>query len=241
MPLKDKIKNNFSKAAYKYSESAIVQNDVSSYLATLALDHIKDGDQILDLGCGTGFLGNEILKIKKTKFFASDISQNMLNQVNDRQIQVNCDFDNLPFQNETFDIILSSFALQWSLDFAHTIEESSRVLKNQATLIFSIPLNGSLAKIKRLGVQSINNFHDSNFIINALKRANFEEITFEEKEIDLHYQNPLSLLKNIKDVGANLVIDNKDNKNNLLSLRKFNNFDDSWNIGYFICKKNKIC
>jgi len=238
MSLKNNIKNNFSKAAFKYSNSAIIQNIVAKDLASIAFGYIKDNDHVLDLGCGTGFLGDKILQKKDVKFFASDISAEMLNQVSDRQIKVHCDFEDLSFQNETFDIIVSSFALQWSLNLLHSLKEANRVLKSCSTLIFSIPLQGSLKNIKHLGVNSINNFHHSSSIIDSLKLANFEEIYFEEKNIKQNYKDPLSLLKNIKDLGANLAIDNNDNKNNLLSLRRFNNFEDSWNIGYFVCKKN---
>ena len=235
MPLKNKIKDNFSNAAINYSEGAIIQNHVARHLASLANKYIKNNDHVLDLGCGTGFLGDEILKEKNIKFFASDISCEMLNQVSDNQIKVNCDFDNLSFQNDTFDVVVSSFSLQWSLNLLQTFEEAHRVLKNSTSFIFAIPLQGSLQQLKNLGVKSINNFYDANSINNLLKLAKFSKITFEEEITKQCYNNPLELLKNIKNLGANLIIDNNVNKNNLLTLRKFNNFEDSWNMGYFVC------
>ena len=237
MPLKNKIENNFSKAASRYKQDALIQKEVALNVASLANDHITDNDLVLDLGCGTGFLGDEILKRKKVDFYASDISLQMLEQVSKNQKHVNCDFDNLKFQNDTFDTIVSSFSLQWSLNLVTSLREANRVLKSGGILIFSIPLQGSLQQIKNLGVSSINKFHNASSIIKMLELAHFTNISFEELSIKQKYDSPLNLLSNIKNIGANLAIDNNDNKNNLSSLRKFKEFEDSWNMGYFICKK----
>lgn len=237
MPLKNKIKDSFSKAAHKYNESSHIQKEVATKLSLIANEFIKDNDIILDLGCGTGFLGDQILKYKSAKMFACDISQNMLNQVSNKQTRVNCDFENLQLENNKFDIVVSSFAFQWSLDLKKVFMEANRVLKNNSKLLFCVPLKGSLSNLKNLGINSINEFKTSKEIIDSLNVANFQKIYFEEEIIRQKYQNPLTLLKEIKNIGANLAIDNNDNKNNLISLRHHNSFENYWNIGYFVFEK----
>ncbi|MBL6664576.1 MAG: methyltransferase domain-containing protein [Rickettsiales bacterium] len=241
MPLKNKIKKSFSNSALSYNKYAIIQKIVGQELSEIADGYIRESDYILDLGCGTGFLGDKILEKKKVKFFASDISQNMLNQVSDKQIKVNCDFENLTFENNKFDMVVSSFSLQWSFDLLKVFNETNRVLKDGAMFIFSVPLKESLQELKNLGVNSINKFSDSRSVIRSLNLANFEKQHYQERIIRQRYQNPLALLKNIKNIGANLVIDNNDNRNSLISLRHHGNFEEYWKIGYFVFKKIITC
>ena len=240
MHLKHKIQSSFSKAAHTYNKSATLQNKVADNVVKIANQYIKEHDHILDLGCGSGFLGDKILATHNVKFVASDISLQMLEQVSDKQEKIHCDFEKLPFLDQSFDIVISSFSLQWALDFEQLFAQTYRVLKHNAPFIFAIPLDGSLQEIKNLGVGSINHFPNDQFLTDKLTLAHFDIIHVEKLSISQRYHSPIMLLKNIKNLGAHLAIDNNDNKNSLASLRKISDFQDSWELGYFICRKRHV-
>lgn len=104
------------------------------------LNFVRQGDKLLDLGCGDGLdmvhyahLGAEVcgidasaemIKLAKSRLPNSDIRVGL--------------FEQLPYQNNTFDVILSRYAIQTSADVAPCLEEMHRVLKPGGTVVFLV-------------------------------------------------------------------------------------------------------
>lgn len=238
MTQKSKIEANFSKAANFYEEFAVIQKEIASKLVKLAKKYLNDGDFILDLGSGTGFVGAEILKIKKAEMVACDLSLKMLKNIKGEQLRINCDFNNLPFKDNIFDAVTSSFSLQWSRDLNKIIKDCAKISKENSIIIIAIPLQGSLQEFNKAGINSINEFLSNDDVNFALKNNNYSKLEYKLVKITQNFANPLQALKNIKKIGANLSFDNKNNINNLYNYRKISNFRVNWEVGLFIYKKN---
>lgn len=239
MSNKDNIKNNFSKSAIDYNEFAQIQLQVANSLAKFSLEYIKDNDLILDVGSGTGFMIDEILANKNAIGIASDISMEMLAQQKtiSNKSCINCDFDNLTFDDEYFDVIVSSFSLHWSLNFKKTILEICRVCKKSGYFIFAIPLSNSLHELRKLNIETINEFYDQGFVKNMINENGFSLIDYKIYNISQSFDNAFLALRNIKKVGAQSSLMNKKDKNNLYNLKHINKFNLTWEIGFFAFKK----
>ncbi|MCW7076111.1 MAG: class I SAM-dependent methyltransferase [Candidatus Syntropharchaeales archaeon] len=99
---------------------------------------VKDGDVVLDIGCGTGFLSLKFVDAAKCKLTAIDLSGEMLAVFRDKLNRLrNEGYDfmnrielrpgnavNLPFRDEAFDIVASSAVMHHV-----TPEEKSKALK----------------------------------------------------------------------------------------------------------------
>ena len=97
----------------------------------LARLKLRGGELVLDAGCGTGRLTEELLAaLPHGRVIGIDLSQNMLNSArlhlvrdfNRRLSLVSCDLLHLPFQKK-FDIVVSTAAFHW-------VQDHDRLFKN---------------------------------------------------------------------------------------------------------------
>lgn len=99
---------------------------------------------LLDVGCGTGRYLTRFLSLGKT--VGVDISRSMLQQAkentNGRARLIQADAENLPFKNNTFDVVTCSYLLE-NLNGLEdnpkkVINEMYRVTKNKGQIIFTV-------------------------------------------------------------------------------------------------------
>lgn len=96
--------------------------------------------RVLDLGCGTGMFLGELSKASDF-VVGVDASMKMLRVANVRRGKaalVLADADQLPFADESFDVVVSVTLLQNMPDPATTVKEVARVLKKNGTAILTV-------------------------------------------------------------------------------------------------------
>ena len=78
---KKNTRQHFERAAKTYDAAAVLQREVAKRLSE-RLDYIKHQPaRALDIGCGTGFITDDLLKrYPKAEIIALDVSLNMLQQ-----------------------------------------------------------------------------------------------------------------------------------------------------------------
>lgn len=249
------VGDNFSRAAKNYENSAPVQMLAAETLCKLASHFIKDDSQILDLGSGTGFVAKQLHNLK---IFESDLAFGMLEQSGSRSFKIQSDFENLPFKNHSFDILISSFSLQWMTNFEENFSHFFSLLKPDGIFAFCIPTDGSLAELKAANIFVINQFPKIDELKSALNNCGFEEVFCETEIVKQRFENGVAAIKSLKKIGAN----NSSSGAKTITktaLEQFNNFclknsssslknplvknpvvkkiETSWHISYFILSK----
>ena len=124
------------------------------------LASIGEDDFILDIASGTGDISKLISKeYPNTNIFMSDINYEMLDEGRNRAIDEsfsrNCHFcqlsgEELPFKDNTFDVITVGFGLRNFTNKERGLEEMKRCLKKNGKLLvleFSKPINPVFSKI----------------------------------------------------------------------------------------------
>ena len=113
----------------------------------VALSNIKKGDIILDLGSGAGF--DAFLAAKKTgssgKVVGIDFTEEMINKSRElaqkydyKNVEFRLgDIENLPFEDEYFNVIISNCVINLAPDKFKVFKEAYRVLKNDGTMYVS--------------------------------------------------------------------------------------------------------
>lgn len=98
-----------------FRNTAIVQ-ELSRYL--------KEGDKVIDIGCGNGKLSHELEKIKSIKPIGVDnyVKTNLISFFKN-------DIENLPFKDKEFDVSLIVDVLHHSTNIKKVLKEASRVSK----------------------------------------------------------------------------------------------------------------
>lgn len=206
----DEVKRVFNRAAHIYDYNCLLQLTVARQLIEMIKPKIKRVNKMIDLGCGTG-LSTQILQseIKPGELYAVDIANQCLSIAASRlglESIVESSFDCVPFEDEVFDVVFSSMSFQWSCDINKTIQEAMRLLKPKGVLAFALPTDQSFkdlhAIFKSLGYYHVlNHFVSSEKIYELLSGGKI--LTFCERKYVLHFDNFFTLLKSIKNVGAN--------------------------------------
>lgn len=123
---------------------------------------------LLDLGCGNKPY-EELYKDITDKKIGSDVIQSDKNKVD-----VICLATELPFENNYFDTILCSQVMEHVYDYKTMINESYRVLKNEGTIILTVPFAWELHEEPhdycRFTKHALRNiFEDAGFRIEYIK------------------------------------------------------------------------
>ncbi|HOJ65332.1 MAG TPA: methionine biosynthesis protein MetW [Spirochaetota bacterium] len=95
-------------------------------------EEIKDGERVLDLGCGDGALLQYLIKNKNVKGHGIDISDDMIIKCIEKGLSViQLDLDNLPldFPTKFFDIVVLNQTIQQIYDSKGMIMEMLRIGK----------------------------------------------------------------------------------------------------------------
>ncbi|GAL29216.1 biotin synthesis protein bioC [Vibrio variabilis] len=207
------ISESFGRAAKQYDQHAELQRRVADRLLALLPSDLK-GYRILDLGCGTGYCSQVLLE-RGAKVVCADLSSEMLSVAKSRCGSENvsyqvADAEALPFENSTFDIVISSLALQWCNDLAVPLGEMKRVTKPGGRVHFSTLLDGSLEELKRSwskidAYQHVNDFTSLNQVKIALAQSECIDHQLDLPKIVMWYETAFGLMKDLKGIGATHV------------------------------------
>jgi len=128
---KVRIKEDYDKTAEFY-DSRYREVQYSKFQEMLANLVLKG--KILDLGCGTGLLGEFLDR----KLIGVDVSFGMLKSGENREYFVQGDMENLPFNDNTFDIVLSFSAVMNLADLKKGLLEAKRIIKKNGLFIVTL-------------------------------------------------------------------------------------------------------
>lgn len=155
-----------SKDFYKNYHDEILEKRVNSPYALrryaheqqylVFLKYIKPGMSVLDAGCGEGVLSIMLAKAG-AKVTATDISQPNIEACHKyvagmSSVDINflvADSENLPFADNSFDLVVSSHVLEHLPDFDRGLQEIMRVTKKRS--VIAIPTVTNLCSLVQVG------------------------------------------------------------------------------------------
>lgn len=123
-------------------------------------DYLSDKkyETLLDVGCGTAYLIELLSKTHRAKHVGLDLSSEMIRQASDKKIDgaeyVVGKSDELPFEDNTFDVVTCSQSFHHYPDTDRAMREVFRVLKPGGIYILS---DTGVGFFKMLGV-AVDNF-----------------------------------------------------------------------------------
>jgi malonyl-CoA O-methyltransferase len=212
---KQKIRRAFDRAADSYDDAAVLQKEVCSRLLE-KLEYIKLSPQlILDAGVGTGEAVAPLLKrYKKSRMVALDLSERMLAKALAhgsllRKPELVCaDLEQLPFRDNSFDLVFSSLTLQWCNDLPATMQDLLRVLKPGGLLMFTTFGPDTLKQLRTCwraidDAVHVNQFTDMHDVGDGLLQAGFADPVMEAEIITVNYQSVDKLMADLRAIGAN--------------------------------------
>ncbi len=98
----------------------------------------QSSDKILDMGCGTGSLLQDLQSLSPAEIYGADISLDHLQLAQSEFPEsklIGADVHQLPFPGNTFEIVLTHYFLMWIGDPLHALKEMIRVTKDGGYLV----------------------------------------------------------------------------------------------------------
>lgn len=149
---------------------------------SLELMNIKQGDRVLELGCGAGYaiklifkkdLAEEIVGLDISPTIIRSARRRNKKAINAKKVKlVQADFKNLPFLNENFNTVLSIQTIYFWTDITATLSEIYRILKPKGNIILAFS-DGKEEETWE-GIRSIT----ENKLIPSMKNAGFSDVSF---------------------------------------------------------------
>lgn len=214
---KRRVRSSFERAAADYDRVAVLQREVGTRLLD-RLDLIKTTpQQILDLGCGTGYIARSLVeRYHRASVVALDIAAPMLVQARRRsgwwrRPRFVCgDIERLPFADQRVDMIISNLTLQWCNSLAETFGEFKRVLRPGGLLLFTSFGPDTLRELRASWAAAddyshVNRFLDMHDVGDALLRAGLAEPVLDVERFTLTYPDVQGLVRDLKTLGAHNV------------------------------------
>lgn len=211
-PPKRRVRESFDRSAASYDAAAALQRSVCQRLLAGFAPQCPP-TTILDAGCGTGY-GAQILHRRWPAAVVSgvDFAATMLAFArHDADFSVAADIEALPFADERFVVWWSNLTVQWC-DLARALAEAQRVLKPAGELALSTLGPDTFRELREAFVSVDSYRHTLGFstpeaIRQALVQAGFSAISLHREAFELHYPDLKTLLRAVKDIGANSVGD----------------------------------
>ncbi|GMR00691.1 MAG: malonyl-ACP O-methyltransferase BioC [Gammaproteobacteria bacterium] len=212
-----RVRRAFDRAADTYQQFAVLQTEVCNRLLE-KLEIVKISPQmILDAGSGTGAaIPSLFARYKKAQLVTFDLSENMLLKASQhgsflRSPQAVCgDIEQLPFADNSFDLVFSSLSMQWCNDLNAALVEAKRVLKPGGLYVFTTfgpdtlkELRYSWSKVD--AANHVNQFIDMHDIGDALLQDGFVEPVMEAEVLTVTYDSVDGLMHDLKAIGANVT------------------------------------
>ena len=228
--MKHRIAQSFSNAANSYEHAALAQKRIANTL--LEKTSIRNVRSILDLGCGCGTQFDDLTtQFRNANIVGLDFSEAMLKRAIqtknsaiantaskpsnlDNQITA-ClaDLDKLPFARQSFELVYSSLAVQWSNNLAAVLNQVHSIIKPGGKFAFSTLVEGNFVELSKAW-QAVDSYQHSNPYDNVdqhrllVDNSDFSVEIFEQSTLTLYFDSLRHLFKNLRQTGVTTVLDN---------------------------------
>lgn len=181
---KRRIASAFSRKAHEYQQSAAHQKETARTLSAFFSDAIPQGE-LLEIGCGTGFLTGEILqKYPGHPLIGIDLSEEMVLKCREQFPEGHfycCDGENLREMGR-FAAVFSSMALHWFTHPKKGLHAIHKSLKKGGRFYFSFPNARSFPEWTYFPLNPLPNV--------SLLLEEFGNVEFQEIEFRRDYPTP---------------------------------------------------
>jgi len=144
--MNNKVRETYNQLANDYEHNVDTKSLYNTEYERPAMMNLLPTDlknkKVLDAGCAAGWYTEQLVHLGAT-VIATDISPKMV-EATKRRIGENAEVlcldleDKLPFEDESFDFIVSSLVLHYAKDWNKSFNEFRRILKPNGTLLYSV-------------------------------------------------------------------------------------------------------
>ncbi len=170
----------FSKI-YDYINPFFYSNEMRRIVVDFA--KISKGDKVLEVGCGTGFTTEEIVRrVDEKDVYAVDLTPEQMKRALFKFRRANFllgDAENLPFKDNVFDAVISAGSIEYWPNPQRGIEEMARVTKKDGRVVILAPRKPDRNIFRKIA-ESLMLFPSTQQCVLWMEKAGLEDIRFIE-------------------------------------------------------------
>ncbi|MDC0056593.1 class I SAM-dependent methyltransferase [Alphaproteobacteria bacterium] len=203
-------------------KNKFIYNEISSRI-NLSIDVINlKIKNCLEVGFSSKKIEEYICsKYPHVKFYFSDISLKILNNIFSNHSKICFDHDQWPFKEKIFDLIISNYYLHFSNNFDLLLNKINYSLNDSGFFIATLPGNNTLPELKHSMIeadiemyggayQRFMDLYSIEKVSQLLKKNNFKNCVIERDTLKFYYNNFYDLLKDLRCIGnSNIYHDRK--------------------------------
>jgi malonyl-CoA O-methyltransferase len=239
---RDKLKQDFSRAAHTYDAESGLQRAVLESLMEWSgetVPNLHPSARILDVGSGTGYFGQMLETTPcQASLVGCDIAYGMCVKAfeNTRYHHMtNATIEHLPFADKLFTLVFSSLTLQWINDPIEALHECFRVTEPEGEILISTFGTQTLKEMRNVFSMldddaHVSPFHSALQLQDMVRMVGYSSIESQTRIYRLHTPSFLSLAKHLKAIGAT----NKrtDRAKRLMSHTQLRKIDEFYHLFY---------
>ncbi len=216
------VRRRFDHAAHRFDAVDFVHSATRDGLLARLEPMTIEARTILDLGSATGS-GSRLLarRFRRARIVAVDLSRNMLEATRrkrsrfTRRLSVQANAEELPFADQSIDVIFANLLLPWVSDPVLLFAEVSRVLRKDGLFLFSTLGPDSLGEIRDAWAcvdtrEHANRFFDMHDIGDAAIRAGLRDPVLDVDRLSVTYNDAEALFRDLTDMGARNCLQNRE-------------------------------
>ncbi|MGV0005889.1 MAG: malonyl-ACP O-methyltransferase BioC [Candidatus Porifericomitaceae bacterium WSBS_2022_MAG_OTU9] len=211
LPMLRKISKSFGRAAESYDDVAALQRKVAGRLVERLSYFRVEANNIIDLGCGTGFCAEALLQqYPKASCLCLDLSVSMLSRARGKGVgrhHVCASATDLPFADDSVDIVVSSMMLHWCPEPSVVVGEVQRILRPGGVFVFSSCAPGTLRELcsvwQAAGLAPpVYAFPDINDLASTMSAAGYADPVLDRDIMQLLHQDVKGLVRVLRSSGV---------------------------------------
>lgn len=201
------LQQNFSRAAQRYDQHALLQKRQVQRVFASAAQHFPDKATVLDIGCGTGFFA-ETAQAKDWRVIGLDYAFAMAQQAALRtRFALQGNALGLPLADASCDGVVSSLCMQWLDDKPAMLAEIRRVLKPGGVAVITTLGDRTLHELREaaaeselpLGILAMLGYP----AYRAMARESGMQLIASQRTIEIeHYPSVEALFGSMRSIGA---------------------------------------
>lgn len=218
------VQNAFSRSALSYDDLSALQDNVGRELLK-QIPEDRTYSSILDIGMGTGRLTHQLARLfPASRVAGMDFAPGMIQEARKKYASFQslmADASALPFQSQSFDLVVSNLAYQWLGDLPSAFFQNHLCLKNGGVFCGTVFGRETLRELSESFQKTFNDADRSSLVpgpsdqdlwrslphkedyARAVAKAGFSQIQIQTKILYEHFPDVMALIQWLKNVGAN--------------------------------------
>jgi len=203
-----------------------MKEEIGYRVSDRMLDVSRKMEVAVDIGSGRGWVTRHMVEQCVTKVTAIDMSEGLLSSapepedVTVERLVMDVDGNDLPFSDNSVDVVTSSLSLHWVNDLPRLFKEINRILKPDGVFIgamfggetlVELRVALQLAELEREGGFSphISPFVEVQDLGSLLNKNNFTMITIDTDDLKVKYPTIFQLMRDLKGMAENNASHNR--------------------------------